>query len=688
MPPMRRLAAIMFTDIVGYTAMMQRDEADALMRVRRYRELLAQHSERHHGELLHHYGDGSLTIFSSAVEAVICARDLQLDLQKSPATPLRVGIHIGDIVRDGDDLYGDGVNIASRVQNLAPVGAVLFTERVLEDIRSHPELPYKSLGKYSLKNIAQPVQVYALSGPGFSDLKSSDLQSPKGKALSGAPQSAAWRIGMGALALGLMALVLSVVFLWNQFKPKELPLAAVAAEVPSVAILPFKDLSPGGDQAWFGEGIAEEILFALSRVEGLKVAGRSSSFAFSKEETDPREIGRRLNVGAVLEGSIRKVGNRIRITAQLVNTRDGFQIWSESHEEELSDIFAVQENIARSVAGKLTGALLGDKSSPLVQRGTANTEAYQAYLQGRYQLSQRVDGAEQAVAYFQKAIELDPDFATAHAGLGNAYIWLGYSNSVPSHEAFPQARTHARRALELDPRSAYAWSILGSVHLWYDWDWAAAKSALDTAIAINPSEARALLDLGWYHALRRDFDSATEYMLKAVAIDSVDLEYNIDLADMYRMWGQYDRSAAISEKMRTLYPENSDTYWMLGMNEYSRGKYREARAYFEKTVDYSGKEAWAMLHWAMGLAKSGQPEQARRVLRDALAAEPLAENAPVELAMTWLSLGEKDKALDLLEAAARSHANWLISISMDPVWDELRKEPRFKKLMQQMDFPK
>lgn len=685
MPPIRRLAAIMFTDIVGYTAMMQRDEADALVRVRRYRELLAQHSERCHGELLHHYGDGSLTIFPSAVEAVICARDLQLDLQKSPATPIRVGIHIGDIVRDGDDLYGDGVNIASRVQNLAPSGAVLFTDRVLEDIRSHPELPYKALGKYSLKNIEQPVQVYALSGPGFADLKSSDLQSPKGKALPTATQSTAWRIG--TLALGLTALALSALFLWNQFRPQDQPLGATSSELPSVAILPFKDLSPGGDQEWFGEGIAEEILYALSRVEGLKVAGRSSSFAFSKEETDPREIGRRLNVGAVLEGSIRKAGNRIRITAQLVNTRDGFQIWSESHDQELSDIFTVQEDIARSVAGKLTGALLGDQSSPLVQRGTNNPEAYQAYLQGRYQLSQRVDGAEQAVGFFQKAVALDPDFAMAHAGLGNAYIWLGYSNSVPSHEAFPQARTHARRALELDPRSAYAWSVLGSVHLWYDWDWAAAKSALDTAIAINPTEARAWLDLGWYHALRRDFAAATKYMNKAVAIDSVDLEYNIDLADMYRMWGQYDRSTAISEKMRALYPENSDTYWMLGLCDYSRGRYREATAHFEKTVQYSGREAWALLHWAMGLAKSGKQEQARRVLREALAAEPLAENAPVELAMTWLSLGKKTKALDMLEVAARSHANWLISISMDPVWDELRPEPRFKKLMQQMDFP-
>ncbi len=684
----------MFSDIVGYSAMMQRDEADALARVRRYRELLAERSNAHHGELMQHYGDGSLTIFPSAVEAVACARELQIALQEPPEVPLRIGIHIGDVVRDGDDLYGDGVNIASRIQTLAPPGAVLFTDRVLEDIRSHPELQAAALGRFSLKNIEQPLHLHALTGPGFPAPKRGELRSPKGAALPMGADAATWRIGMGALLLGVLALVLSVVFLWNQFRPKgsppppPVPPHSAARVLPSVAILPFRDLSPGGDQAWFGEGIAEEILLALNTVEGLKVAGRSSSFVFGNEDVDPREIGRRLNVGAVLEGSIRKSGNRIRITAQLVNAADGFQMWSESHDQELSDIFTVQEEIARAVANKLTGALLKDKTAPLVRTGTVNTAAYQAYLQGRYKLSQRADGAEDALEFFKKAIELDSSFAAAHAGLGNAYLWLGYSNTLPSHEAFPQARSYARRALDIDAQSAYAWSILGSVQLWYDWDWAAAKAALDSAIALNPSEARAWLDMGWYHALRRDFSAATASMEKAVALDSADLEYNIDLADIYRMWGRADRCASITESMRQLYPTNSDTYWMLGMCEYARRRYDAATAHFRKTVEYSQGEPWAVLHLAMGLAKSGQKAEARKMLGEVLAQEPLAENAPVELAMAYLSLGEKTKALDMLENAYRLHANWLISIAMDPFWDELRQEERFRELMKKMDFPK
>lgn len=669
--------------------MMQRDEADALKRVRRYREVLAERVKAHQGEVLKHYGDGSLSVFNSAVEAVSCAQELQLALQQEPQVPLRIGIHIGDVVHEEEDLYGDGVNIAARIQTLAPPGAVLFTYRVMEDIRSHPELPFTDLGLFALKNIAQPLHLYALCNPGLPPVKRQELQSAKGMAVFAPATSATWRMGIGALALGVVALLLAGVFLWHQFRgrPAPLPPPTSSAGMPSVAVLPFKDLSPSGDQAWFGEGIAEEILLALSRIQGLKVAGRSSSFAFGQEEIDPREIGRRLNVGAILEGSIRKSGNRVRITAQLVNTTDGFQIWSESHDQEFSDIFAVQEDIARAVAGKLTGTLLADQPSALVPRSTLNPAAYQAYLQGRYKLSQRSDGAEDAVAFFQQAVALDSTYAAAHAGLGHAYIWLGYSNSVPSHEAFPQARSHARKALSIDPRSSYAWSILGTVQLWYDWDWPAAKAALDSAIALNPAEARAWLDLGWYHALRRDFQTATDYMHKAVAMDSADLEYNIDLADIYRMWGKLDRAERIVADMQKLYPHNSDTWWMAGLCAYTRKDYALAVKHFEKTVAYSNNDPWAVLHLIMALGRNGRQVLARKQLENLLQQEPLAENAPVELAMAWLGLGERQKALDLLEQAHRLHANWLISISMDPVWGELRQEVRFKQLVQLMNFP-
>ncbi len=682
----------MFSDVVGYSAMMQRDEADALKRVRRYRELLAERVKAHHGEVLKHYGDGSLSVFNSAVEAVSCAQELQLALQQDPQVPLRIGIHIGDVVHEEEDLYGDGVNIAARIQTLAPPGAVLFTHRVMEDIRSHPELPVADLGFFSFKNIAQQLQLFALCSPGLPSVKRQELQSAKGMAVSAPMASATRRMGMGALVLGIVALLLSVVFLWHQFRrqpflPPFPPPSVSLSEEPSVAVLPFKDLSPNGDQAWFSEGIAEEILLALSRIQGLKVAGRSSSFAFGQEEIDPREIGRRLNVGAVLEGSIRRSGNRVRITAQLVNTADGFQIWSESHDQEFSDIFSVQEDIAYAVASKLTGTLLAGQHGALVPRSTLNPAAYQAYLQGRYKLSQRSDGAEDAVAFFQQAVRLDSTYAAAHAGLGHAYIWLGYSNSVPSHEAFPQARSHARKALSIDPRSAYAWSILGTVQLWYDWDWPAAKVALDSAIALNSAEARAWLDLGWYHALRRDFQTATDYMRKAVAMDSADLEYNIDLADIYRMWGKLDKAERIVADMQKLYPQNSDTWWMAGLCAHTRKDYATAVKHFEKTVDYSDNDPWAVLHLIMALGRNGQQAQARKRLETLLQQKPLAENAPVELAMAWLGLGERQKALDLLEQAYRLHANWLISISIDPVWDDLRQEARFKQLVQLMNFP-
>lgn len=690
MPPIRSLAAIMFSDIVGYTAMMQRDEANAVARIKRYRNVLADRVAAHKGEILQHYGDGSLTIFSSAVEALGCAKEIQIELGKAPQVPLRIGIHIGDVVRDEEELYGDGVNIASRVQSIAPPGGILFTERVWEDVRSHPEFRTISLGKFSFKNVDRPMFVYGLAGDGFPALKRSELSSAKGDVtplIDTSQVTRRWPWLMLALAaVGLMAIG---VFLYEKVihpTSKEQP-NVIPNDDPSIAVLPFKDLSPEGNQTYFGDGIAEEILNALTHVPGLKVAGRTSSFSFRDENTDMREIGRRLGVRTILEGSVRKSGKRVRITAQLINVNDGFHLWSDTYDRELSNVFAIQEEIARAAAGKLAGLLIEEHQLSLVKPGTDNQAAYESFLRGRYMLSQRAAGAEQAVAFFKSAIELDKNFAMAYAGLGNAYLWMGWSNAESSNEAFPQARQYAQKALELDSSLAYAQSIIGSVNLWFEWDWEAAKKDLEEAIVKNPLEARAYLDLGWYYAVGSHFSKAIAQMEKAVQLDPFNLEYNIDLADIYRMSGYHDKCKQVSEEMLRRYPDNSETYWILGLLAYNKANYAEAVKMFKETVKRSGNEAWAKLHLVMALAKNGNTEEAQKEMSLLEKEQNLTQTAPVEMAMAYLGLGQTDKALDMLENSRKAHANWLISLGMDPVWKPLHQHPRYKSLVRQMNFP-
>ncbi|MBK8704122.1 MAG: adenylate/guanylate cyclase domain-containing protein [Saprospiraceae bacterium] len=362
MPSVRRLAAIMFSDIMGYTAMMQKDEADAVARVKRYRQVLSDRVAAHHGEILQHYGDGSLTIFASAVEAVKCAREIQIALREAPQVPLRIGVHIGDVVREGDELYGDGVNLASRVQSLAPPGAVLFTARVWEDIRSHPEFRIVEIGNFSLKNVERPMAIYGLAGDGFPSLKRGEFNLPKGDAKGARIPSSArmYYILAGAVILTIATII---ALRYSGFYTSDKPLTVAHSESPSIAVLPFKDMSPERDQAYFGDGIAEEILNALTHVEGLRVAGRTSSFSFRDEKTDVREIGTQLGVSTILEGSVRKAGDQLRITAQLINTKDGFHLWSSTYDRQISDIFTIQEEIAQAVVNQLAGILIKKKNS-------------------------------------------------------------------------------------------------------------------------------------------------------------------------------------------------------------------------------------------------------------------------------------------------------------------------------------
>ena len=682
--PTRRLAAIMFADIAGYTAMMQADEADGLLRLRRFRAILDESVQKHQGKILQHYGDGSLVLFDSAVEAVASAKEIQLTLLTEPKVPLRIGIHIGDIITEGEYIYGDGVNLASRVESLGTPGSILITERVIYDLRNHPQFQPVSLGKFEFKNVSEPMEVYALSDAGITVPSQNELaERPKVKPSRRAPGR---RLSSSPRALvvlaGLMIIfMIAAVFWWRQGSGSSLMERSIPDK--SIAVLPFRDLSPGGGQQYFGDGIAEDILNALAQVRALKVAGRTSSFSFRGSESSMQEIGKKLGVGSVLEGSVRKAEGRLRVTAQLVSTEDGYQLWSQRYDRDIDDIFAIQDEIARAVADNLKVILLNGGLQPL----TREPEAYEWYLRGRHMLSQRSEGAERAVEFFERAINIDPGFAAAYAGLGNAYLWLGWSNALSSREAFPQARRYAQQALERDSTLAYAHAILGSVHLWYDWQWEDAFDELERAISLNPSEAGAYLDLGWYHAVAGNFGQAFARMEKAVSLDPLNLEYNIDLADVHRMAGDYGRAREIGLAMQELYPDNSEARWILGMIDYTLKNYTSAVDYFREAVRLSGGEAWSEMHLAMALAKAGQREEAERLLAKLEGEPQVKEAAHVEMAPVYWNLGKRQAALNWLERSYEWHANWMVSLKMDPLWREMRGEARFEILVGKMGFP-
>ncbi|HZV70273.1 MAG TPA: adenylate/guanylate cyclase domain-containing protein [Saprospiraceae bacterium] len=293
----RLLAAIMFTDMTGYTALMQEDEKTAKILQSRQRQVLEKFIPGYNGKIMQYYGDGTLSIFTSAIDAVLSAVEIQKELQNEPKVALRIGLHSGDITYDDEGIYGDCVNVASRVESISVPGAVIISDKIYDEIKNQTEIKTSLLGRFNLKNVKRQVDVYAVTNEGLV-----------------IPTAA--QIGMKA------------------------------GSERSIAVLPFVNMSSDAENEYFSDGISEEILNALSRVEGLQVSARTSSFSFKGKNEDVRQVGNKLGVSAVLEGSVRRSGKRIRITAQLVNTSDGYHIWSENYDSDLEDIFQVQDEIS------------------------------------------------------------------------------------------------------------------------------------------------------------------------------------------------------------------------------------------------------------------------------------------------------------------------------------------------------
>ena len=484
----RTLAAILFADIVGYTAMMQHDENQGLQKVERFRTVLEEKVGLHNGKILQYYGDGCLVTFSSGILAVTCAKEIQEDLHmqgKEKSVPVRIGIHIGDVVVKNDAIFGDGVNLASRIESLSVAGGVLFSQRLVADLKSHPQFDYTSLGDFHFKNVDQPMEIFALSNKGFPIPKRSEIR--------------------GKL---------------NSKRETEEGKA-------SIAVLPFRDMSPGRDQEYFADGIAEEILNTLAQLKELKVVGRTSSFSFKGKKTSIGEIGAALNITHVLEGSVRKHGNKVRITVQLINVDDGFHIWSKKFDDDFTDIFKIQDKVAENI-GKVLLEKLAPQQLSKLRSDTVQTEAYELFLRAKYIMSRfmatfRPDDFEKSEQLFQAAIEIDSNYALARAGLAelyDTYVFYQLPIHAQGFAEYNQLRIEeSDLAHKIDPNSAYTNLIKARVMLNTFSDLEEVYRLLLKAYELNPNGPEVLLGLVDVYIRRGLFLDALKFADQAITLD-------------------------------------------------------------------------------------------------------------------------------------------------------------------------
>jgi len=463
------------------------------------------------------------------------------------------------------------------------------------------------------------------------------------------------------------------------------PIVSVT-DKPSVAVLPFANLSADQEQEYFCDGIAEEIINALTHIEGLLVVARMSCFAFKGQHADIREVGRKLNVGTVLEGSVRRAGNRLRITAQLINVSDGYHLWSERYDREMEDVFVVQDEISVAIVEALRGKLLGQEKTAIARRFTENLKAYNLYLKGRYHWNKRTEqGMRKGLEYFQHATEEDPTYVLPYSGIADCYNLLGWYGYVAPKEAFPKAKVAAEKARDMDATLAEVHTSLATVREFYDWDWSAAEKGYRRAIELNPSYLPAHHRYGEFLCYLGRHEEAVREIEYALNLDPLSLLYNTILAEVRYFARQYDQ--AIEAAMRTIEmdPNFFPVHWEVAFSYAQKQMYKDAMTENQKAADLSG-EANPLIITQLGIlySLSGKNDEAGEILDEMSELSKRRFVSPFYTALIYLGLGEKNSALKWLEKAYDEQDHALETLKVEPMLDSLRSHPRFEALLKRM----
>ncbi|MGH7516215.1 MAG: protein kinase domain-containing protein [Gemmatimonadales bacterium] len=456
----------------------------------------------------------------------------------------------------------------------------------------------------------------------------------------------------------------------------------------SIAVLPFANLSPDPENEYFADGMTDELINALAKVPGLRVVSRTSAFAFKGRQQDVRSIGSQLNVECVLEGSVRRAGRRLRTAVQLVNVADGYQLWSETFDREMEDVFAIQDEISRGIVSALKLRLLGASSGSLVKSATDDFEAYTLYLKGRLLWNRRSDDAlRHGLAYFEQALERDPNYPLAHIGLADSYVLLGFYTALPPAEAFPRAKVAAETALRLDPTLGEAYPTLAYVKMYYEWDWAGAQRNFRQAIERNPGYATAHQWYGNCLAILGRFDESLASFQRAVDLDPLSPIKTAALGWGYYFARHYPEAIAQQRRALEIDADLAVTHLWYGLSLEQTGAAGEAVERFSDAVRLLGRDPVGLSFLAHGLALAGRRAEAQEVVDELLAMAERRYVSAYDIAVAFTGLGAHDDAIAWLEKGYAERTHWMALLKVDPRLDPLRSDPRLESMLGRMAFP-
>jgi TolB-like protein/Flp pilus assembly protein TadD len=620
----------MFTDMVGYTALGQKNESLSLALVEEQRKLIRPIIARHNGREIKTMGDAFLVEFQSALDAVRCAYDIQraarefnFSLPEDRRVHLRAGIHLGDVIESRGDISGDAVNVASRIEPLAEDGGVCISRQVYDHVQNKFELKMTSLGAKSLKNVSTPLEVYKMVMP------------------------------------------------WGEGTP-----SPTQIDKKRIAVLPFANMSPDPLDEYFADGMTEELISTMSKVGGLKIIARTSVMGYKGGNKKIDEIARELSVGTLIEGSVRKAGEMLRITVQLIDAQTSEHQWAETYDRELKDVFTIQSDISETVADALKVRLLSGEKEDIEKKPTENMDAYQLYLKGRYHSNRETrEDYDKALKYFEEAVMLDPRFALAYTGISDYYHVGGHYNWFSPEEVFPKMKEYANKALEIDPNLAEGHAALGAVYFHYDWKWREAEKEITRAIELKPSDF--VLEMYSYLlAILGRLEESNEQVRRAKELSPQFRSVGMGISGVILRFVKIGGISRLEEIVRAN-PDLAIAHDSLGFADYRASRVDEAISEMREAVSVSRGAPAFKADLAFLLALAGCSDEAESILSELKSISKKSYVSNVQMACIEYSLGRHDEAFEDIERAYQRRAIDLADIRMIPELDKLRADPRW-----------
>ena len=625
----------MFTDMVGYTALSQANESLAMELLESHRSLIRPLFARHRGREVKTIGDAFLVEFDSALQATECAVDLQQALHSQEASSpervlVRVGIHVGDVIHKETDVYGDAVNIAARIYPLAGGGEICISAQVYDQVRNKVPFRFAKLEPRQLKNISVPIDVYRLELPWEKE------QREQG----------------------------------NEPLPRE-----------RIAVLPFVNMSPDPNDEFFADGMTEELITALSLVKGLKVIARTSVMNYKKKDLNVKAIGRELGVGTIVEGSVRKAGNRIRVTVQVVDVDTEEHLWASKYDGSLDDVFAVQGDIADKVASSIPSELKKAGSTIAAGKDTDDVQAYMSFLQGRDLMYSKSEGPlRQSIQLFQHAIERDPNFARAFVGIAQGYLSLGNSGYISWTESLETARSYLKQALAINQNLAEAHSLLSTVAFMADEPFSVMEGEARKAIELNSNLAQAYDDLGVVMAIMGSPQEwvrllETGYQLDPLSPLTIE---RFSAALLYT--GREAEALNLLKRTEHIFPLNTHR-WLCAYHIY-KGNLDDAELEQAKLETLAPEWEFTILYRGYLAALRGRRKDAEDMIASLEQTHKSGWARSSLPGFIHYALGNMDRFFETMMAAAADHTLRAVDLMYSPLFAKAREDPRMKTVMQ------